>query len=174
MDPVVPEGVEQPAYRLGEEWHPIGPPGLGGLAEARQVEGDDGAMWDKGRDGVAPGLGECAQAVDQHRRGPAPGGRVVELQPVDRASRETNQRHLSRGRSGAGWWRAVEETAQALTERKDAEQPARMNEADALAEGLGVAGERVHETGEGLDNVDGVEQHALLLGQPDDGVERVV
>src|SRR5215831_6166174 len=67
-----------------------------------------------------------------------------------------------------------EEAGQRLPKREEAEDPARMDEADALAERLRIALERVEEPAEGLGGVHGIEHHALFPCHPDQERELAV
>src|SRR5215475_8355395 len=67
-----------------------------------------------------------------------------------------------------------EEAGQRLPKREEAEDPARMDEADALAERLRIALERVEKPAEGLGGVHGIEHHALFPRHPDQERELAV
>src|SRR5262249_33994972 len=67
-----------------------------------------------------------------------------------------------------------EEARQRLTKREEAEDPARVDEADALAERSRITLERVEESPEGLGGVHGIEHHALFARHPDQERELLV
>src|SRR5262249_8164336 len=67
-----------------------------------------------------------------------------------------------------------EEAGQRLPKREEAEDPARMDEADALAEGFRIARERIEKPAEGLGGVHGIEHHALFPRHPDQERELAV
>src|SRR5499426_4513208 len=72
------------------------------------------------------------------------------------------------GRSG------LEEARQRLKKREAAEDPARVDEANALAERFRITMERVEEPTEGLGGVHGIEHHALFARHPDHERELLV
>src|SRR5262245_1308584 len=67
-----------------------------------------------------------------------------------------------------------EEAGQRLPKREEAEDPARMDEANALAQRLRIALERVEEPAEGLGGVHGIEHHALFSRHPNQERELAV
>src|SRR5215467_1017711 len=67
-----------------------------------------------------------------------------------------------------------EEARQRLTKREEAEDPARVDETDALAERSRIALKRVEEPAEGLGGVHGIEHHALFARHSDQEREFLV
>src|SRR3989441_4850573 len=84
--PLDSERFHEPVERAGEVGQPVARAGLRGGAEAREVERVHGRPRRESAQGVAPGLGEPAQAVHQDDGGPTPLDEVVEIEPVDFAA----------------------------------------------------------------------------------------